>query len=151
MPEWTQAVKRRLGTLGLDAQREAEIVAELADHCQELFAYWREQGQPAHEAFARAEYPLRIGFHGRVDRRNVVRPYVNFFRTGQPGTRLGDHTERCAVARCAPLLASSSAGIKSDPHATSGVILRPRHVGAEESPQLIKELLRPFARKAGSG
>lgn len=59
MPEWSETVKQRLGALGLDPQREAEIVAELADHCQELFDYWRERGLSADEATARALEDVR--------------------------------------------------------------------------------------------
>lgn len=50
MPDWLQLVKSRLGPLGLDPQREAEIVAELAAHLEELAANSRQRGSSEEEA-----------------------------------------------------------------------------------------------------
>jgi hypothetical protein len=36
MPDWREFVKDRLGSLGLDPRREAEIVAELANHYEDV-------------------------------------------------------------------------------------------------------------------
>ncbi len=54
MPEWTAIVKQRLGALGLDPRREAEIVEELAGYCQELSEEGRDRGLPMDAAHARA-------------------------------------------------------------------------------------------------
>lgn len=50
VPDWLQLVKSRLGPLGLDLQREAEIVAELAAHLEELAASCRQRGSSEEEA-----------------------------------------------------------------------------------------------------
>ena len=54
MPDWRRLVQSRLGALGLDLRREAEIAAELAHHHEELFEEYRRQGLSAAEAEARA-------------------------------------------------------------------------------------------------
>jgi len=54
MPDWQALVRQRMGTLGLEAEREHEIIAELAGHLEDLYDEWRCQGLPAEEAVARA-------------------------------------------------------------------------------------------------
>jgi len=53
VPDWPKFVKDRLGSLGLDPRREAEIVSELADHHADLFEEARHHGFPEMEAEAR--------------------------------------------------------------------------------------------------
>jgi len=50
VPDWAQLVRTRLGDLGLGPEREAEIVAELADHLQDLYDSFRQEGFPDGQA-----------------------------------------------------------------------------------------------------
>ena len=50
MPDWAQLLKERLGSLGLAAGREDEILAELAAHLEDAYAGWVQRGVPAEEA-----------------------------------------------------------------------------------------------------
>ena len=54
MPDWTQVVRARLGALGLTKQREAEIVAEIASHLEDLAEERTRQGASEADAVARA-------------------------------------------------------------------------------------------------
>ena len=54
MPDWTEIVKMRLGALGLDPERETEIIEELAAHLEDLYEGFRCQGIGEPEAFQRA-------------------------------------------------------------------------------------------------
>ena len=54
MPDWTQVVRARLGGLGLTKQREAEIVAEIASHLEDLAEERTRQGASEADAVARA-------------------------------------------------------------------------------------------------
>jgi hypothetical protein len=50
MPDWQRLARRRLTPLALDSAREAEIVAELAGHLEDLYADLVLQGTPEEEA-----------------------------------------------------------------------------------------------------
>jgi hypothetical protein len=50
VPDWNELIRSRLGSLGLDAEREAEIVAELAQHLEETYEENRRQGQADEQA-----------------------------------------------------------------------------------------------------
>ena len=54
MPDWQQHVSARLGVLGLGPGREVEIVAELADHLDDLYEDCLERGLSREEAERRA-------------------------------------------------------------------------------------------------
>ena len=54
MPDWLQLLKSRLGALGLDPQREAEIVTEVATHLDDLYENFRQEGLGEEEAAQRA-------------------------------------------------------------------------------------------------
>lgn len=54
MPDWRELARTSLGALGLDPEREEEIVAELADHLENLYEAWRQRGASAEEAAAQA-------------------------------------------------------------------------------------------------
>jgi hypothetical protein len=53
MPEWVEILRERIGVLGLDRRREAEILTELANHHEDLFDEWRRRGLSEEEAVAR--------------------------------------------------------------------------------------------------
>jgi hypothetical protein len=53
MPEWIEIVRERIGALGLEPEREAEIVAELSNHQEDVFEEWRRRGLSEEEAAAR--------------------------------------------------------------------------------------------------
>ena len=50
MPDWQRLARQRLTPLALDSAREAEIVAELAGHLEDLYADLVRQGTPKEEA-----------------------------------------------------------------------------------------------------
>lgn len=50
MPDWTEIVKTRLGLLGLPADREVEIIREVAAHLEETYDNFRRQGCSEEEA-----------------------------------------------------------------------------------------------------
>ena len=50
MPDWREIARRRLTPLALDAQRQEEIVVELADHLEDLYADLVRQGKSEAEA-----------------------------------------------------------------------------------------------------
>jgi hypothetical protein len=54
VPDWVEHVSSRLGELGLEPGREAEIVAELAQHLEEIYQELRGQGLSDVEAAERA-------------------------------------------------------------------------------------------------
>jgi hypothetical protein len=54
MPDWLEFVRRRVGTLEVGPRREAEIIAELADHHADLFEDRCREGLGEVEAEARA-------------------------------------------------------------------------------------------------
>lgn len=54
MPDWTEYVRRRLPSLGLRAEREIEIVAELALQLEQAYQAALAEGRPEPEADARA-------------------------------------------------------------------------------------------------
>lgn len=54
MPDWIEIVKERIGALGLEPEREAEIVAELSHHQEDAFEEWRGRGLSEQESAARA-------------------------------------------------------------------------------------------------
>jgi hypothetical protein len=54
VPDSRQAVRRRLGPLSLDSARAGEIVAELADHVDDLAEEWLRRGVDAERAMALA-------------------------------------------------------------------------------------------------
>ena len=55
MRDWIGLVKSRLGPLGLNPQREAEVLAELAGHLEDLTAGLRKAGLSEEEALQRAQ------------------------------------------------------------------------------------------------
>jgi hypothetical protein len=54
VPDWSALVHSRLTALGLDADREEQIRAELAGHLEDVYADARLRGCPEEEAVARA-------------------------------------------------------------------------------------------------
>lgn len=54
VPDWQKLVRARLGTLGLEPEREQEIVAELAGHLEDLYEDCCASGVPVDLAFRRA-------------------------------------------------------------------------------------------------
>jgi hypothetical protein len=59
MPDWPKFVKDRLGSLGLDARREAEIIAELAGHYEDVCEDSADGGLPEDAALARVLEEVR--------------------------------------------------------------------------------------------
>lgn len=54
MPDWQRLVEERLGSLRLEPAEEAEILAELAAHLEDICDALRAQGVPENEAVERA-------------------------------------------------------------------------------------------------
>ena len=52
VPDWTQLVRERLGALGIDAEREEEVVAELAGHFEDAYEGCLERCATPASAFA---------------------------------------------------------------------------------------------------
>ncbi len=50
MLDWSEIVRRRLSSLGLEAPREREIVAELSTHLEEVYEEGRHRGASSREA-----------------------------------------------------------------------------------------------------
>jgi hypothetical protein len=44
VPDWIELVKSRLGKLGTDRAREAEIVAKLAAHLEDVYGEYSQEG-----------------------------------------------------------------------------------------------------------
>jgi putative ABC transport system permease protein len=96
VPDWKADIRRRLANLGLDPNRETEIVEELAGHledrCREMIA----QGATPEEAFlaARAELDdgqLLVNGLKRVERRMGLEPLaLGAGRTNMIGNLLQD-------------------------------------------------------------
>jgi hypothetical protein len=45
MPDWREMARRRLTPLALDAERQEEIIVELADHLEDLYSDLVRQGK----------------------------------------------------------------------------------------------------------
>src|SRR2546425_11027658 len=50
MPDWKQKIRERLAGLRLEPAREAEVIAELADHLEDRYQELRAAGLPEDEA-----------------------------------------------------------------------------------------------------
>jgi hypothetical protein len=59
MPDWPEYVRDRLGSLGLDAGREVEIMAELAGHYEDVYEDSANRGLSQGAALARALREVR--------------------------------------------------------------------------------------------
>jgi putative ABC transport system permease protein len=81
MPEWKQEIRQRLADLKLAPARETEIVEELSQHLEDLYAGLLASGYTAEEAYRAALAEVREGEMlaqelGRVERQATTEPIV---------------------------------------------------------------------------
>ena len=50
MPEWKEEISKRLADLGLEPEREADIIEELSEHLEDRYQELLTRGTPADEA-----------------------------------------------------------------------------------------------------
>src|SRR5262249_2299923 len=74
VPEWKQEIRERLTPLKLEAAREAEIAAELAQHLAVRYAEWLSCGSAPEEAYRAALAELSDSELLTQEFRRVERP-----------------------------------------------------------------------------